>query len=62
VPLSQQNNSENTTHAGHLTAILNAADIVAPFPYPRVLYIVGAKRGKARACRQETTVWGVEGQ
>ena len=34
------------THAGHPTAMANAARMVSPFPYPSALYMGGAKSGK----------------
>ena len=39
------------TYAGHPMASARAANIVSALPYPRALYMAGAKRGKPKPAR-----------
>lgn len=39
------------TYAGHPITIATQARIVLPLPYPKVSYMLGAKRGKPKPAR-----------
>ena len=46
IEITLKGHTNDDTHAGHPMATATANKMVFPLPYPRDLYIAGAKRGK----------------